>query len=93
MLDDLFAIIEDRKRKMPHGSYTRSLFKGGEDLILQKIGEESIEVLLASKSEGNQRLVEETADLIYHLFVLLSYKGLSLEQIKEELSLRHQGKL
>ena len=92
MLDELFAIIEDRKREMPEGSYTRALFEGGEDLILRKVGEESLEVILASKSEGAQRLIEESADLIYHLFVLLSHKGLSLTQVKEELSKRHQLK-
>ena len=92
MLDELFAIIEDRKREMPSGSYTRALFEGGEDLILRKVGEESLEVILASKSEGSQRLIEESSDLIYHLFVLLAYKGLSLKQVKEELSKRHQLK-
>lgn len=92
MLDELFAIIENRKKQMPSGSYTRSLFEGGEDLILRKVGEESLEVILASKSEGSQRLIEESADLIYHLFVLLAHKGLSLSQVKEELSRRHKIK-
>jgi len=92
VLDELFAIIEDRKREMPSGSYTRTLFEGGEDLILRKVGEESLEVILASKSEGSQRLIEESADLIYHLFVLLAHKGLSLSQVNEELSKRHQLK-
>lgn len=92
MLDELFAIIENRKKQMPSGSYTRSLFEGGEDLILRKVGEESLEVILASKSEGSQRLIEESADLIYHLFVLLAHKGLSLSQVKEELSSRHKIK-
>jgi len=92
VLDELFAIIEDRKKEMPTGSYTRELFEGGEDLILRKVGEESLEVILASKSEGSKRLIEESADLIYHLFVLLAHKGLTLSQVKEELSKRHQIK-
>lgn len=92
MLDKLFEIIEVRKSEMPSGSYTRTLFEGGEDLILRKVGEESLEVILASKSEGPQRLVEESADLIYHLFVLLAHKGLSLNQVKDELNRRHEIK-
>jgi phosphoribosyl-ATP pyrophosphohydrolase/phosphoribosyl-AMP cyclohydrolase len=90
MFDALFSIIEARKRDKPKGSYTCHLLDGGEDLILRKIGEETIEVLLASKSEGEQRLVEETADLIYHVFVLMSHKGISLDQVKAELKKRHQ---
>ena len=90
MFDELFSIIEDRKREQPMGSYTRQLLIGGEDLILRKIGEESLEVLFASKGEGDQRLVEEAADLIYHLFVLLAYKDIPLEAVKAELKERHQ---
>ena len=92
MLDELFGIIEDRKISKPAGSYTLSLFTAGEDLILQKIGEEAIEVIIASKSEGDQRLIEESADLLYHLLVLLSYKGLTLQQVKDELRIRHTDK-
>lgn len=92
MFDELYSIIEDRKREQPTGSYTCQLLEGGEDLILRKIGEETLEVIFASKGEGSQRLIEETADLIYHLFVLLSYKGLSLQEIKNELHKRHQRK-
>lgn len=92
MFDELFQIIEDRKREKPSGSYTARLMDGGENLILRKIGEESLEVLFASKDEGKGRLIEESADLIYHLWVLLSYKGITLEQVKDELSLRHKGR-
>ena len=91
MLDELFQIIEDRKREKPSGSYTKQLMDSGENLILRKIGEEALEVLFAAKDEGKQRLIEESADLIYHLWVLLSYKGISLEQVKRELSKRHKG--
>lgn len=73
-------------------SYTCQLLEGGEDLNLRKIGEESLEVLLAAKSEGEQCLIEEIADLRYHLFVSLTYKNISLEMIKDELSKRHQRK-
>ncbi len=91
MLDRLFEIIEDRKRNKPGGSYTIDLLESGENTILRKIGEESLEVIFAAKDEGDKRLIEESADLLYHLFVLLSYKGLTLQQVKDELSLRHKG--
>lgn len=90
MFDELFQIIEDRKREKPAGSYTARLMDSGENLILRKIGEEALEVLFAAKDEGQQRLIEESADLIYHLWVLLSYKGVSIEQVKSELALRHR---
>lgn len=89
MLDALFNIIEDRKKENPPGSYTCYLLNEGEDTILKKINEESFEVILAAKSQGDQRLIEETADLLYHLLVLLSHKNLTLEMVKRELSLRH----
>jgi len=90
MFDELYEIIEERKREQPTGSYTCQLIDGGEDLILRKIGEESLEVIFAAKGEGDRRLVEESADLIYHLFVMLASKGISLEEIKNELKERHQ---
>jgi phosphoribosyl-ATP pyrophosphohydrolase len=90
MLDELFAIIESRKMTLLEGSYTRQLMEAGEDRILRKIGEEALEVILASKGEGPQRLIEESADLIYHLLVLLSYKDLTLDQVKAELAARHK---
>lgn len=90
MLDELFQIIEDRKKQQPSGSYTAQLMASGENKILRKIGEETLEVVFAAKDEGDQRLVEESADLIYHLWVLLSYKGIQLDQVKAELSSRHK---
>ena len=90
MFDELFQIIEDRKKEKPSGSYTAHLMNAGENPILRKIGEEALEVLFAAKDEGDQRLIEEAADLIYHLWVLLSYKGIRLEQVKGELTLRHK---
>lgn len=90
MLDELFYIIEERKTLKPEGSYTAQLMNKGENEILRKIGEETLEVIFAAKDEGQQRLIEESADIIYHLFVLLSYKGISLDQVKNELTLRHK---
>ena len=62
----------------------------GEDEIVKKVGEEAVEVILAAKGQGNQRLIEEVADLTYHVLVLLAYRGLSPEDIRAELARRHQ---
>jgi phosphoribosyl-ATP pyrophosphohydrolase len=92
MLTRLFSIIEERKAHPRSGSYTNELMASGEDAILRKIGEESFEVFLATKSQGDQRLIEETADLFYHILVLLSLRGLSLQQVEDELARRHQDR-
>ncbi|MBC8334786.1 MAG: phosphoribosyl-ATP diphosphatase [Anaerolineales bacterium] len=89
MLQKLFEIIEDRKTHPTEKSYTASLFSDGEDRILQKVGEEAVEVILAAKGQGDQRIIEEVADLFYHTLVLLSVKGLSLSDVEDELRKRH----
>ena len=89
MLEQLFSLIEDRKENRPAASYTVQLLDGGKDTILQKVGEEAVEVILAGKGQGNQRLIEETADLFYHTLVLLSACDLTLEDVKDELRRRH----
>lgn len=92
MLNELFTIIRSRKTEMPHGSYTAELLKKGQSEILMKIEEESSEVILAAKSQGDRRLIEEIADLIYHTFVLLAARDLSLEAVEDELRRRHRSK-
>jgi phosphoribosyl-ATP pyrophosphohydrolase len=89
MLHQLFDIIEERRLQPREGSYTATLFAGGEDLILKKVGEEAMEVILATKGQGNERVIEEVADLIYHVLVLLSWQGLRLEDVEAELRRRH----
>ena len=89
MLNELFALIEDRKAHPAEGSYTNRLLSEGEDKILKKIGEEAIEVIVAAKGQGDQRVVEETADLLYHVLVLLAARGQSLADVEAELRLRH----
>lgn len=89
MLERLFQIIEDRKHRQPAHSYTVQLMKAGPDAILQKIGEETTEVILAAKAQGSDRLVEEVADLFYHTLVLLSLSDLTLKEISAELENRH----
>ena len=90
MLHQLFKIIEDRKANPTEKSYTARLFAEGEDRILQKVGEEAVEVILAAKGQGRQRIIEETADLFYHTLVMLSAKGITIDDIEAELRQRHQ---
>jgi len=89
-LHTLFQTIQDRKANPKAGSYTNTLFEMGEDEIVKKVGEEAVEIILAAKGQGDQRLIEESADLIYHLLVLLAQKGLTLEDVERELEKRHK---
>jgi phosphoribosyl-ATP pyrophosphohydrolase len=89
MLNELFEIILDRKKNPQPGSYTNNLLDADEDVVLQKVGEESVEVILAAKGQGNLRLIEEVSDLFYHTLVLLARRGLSLADIEAELRRRH----
>ncbi len=88
-LDELYAIICERRDHPTTQSYTARLIAQGEDEIVKKVGEEAVEVILAAKGQGDQRLVEEVADLTYHVLVLLAYRGLSPEDIRAELARRH----
>ncbi len=87
VLDDLFATIESRKDELPEGSYTASLFthEKGENAVLEKIGEETTEAILAAKDDDRDELTAESADLVYHLLVLLSMKDLDLDDLRAEL--------
>ena len=89
MIYELFAIIQDRKANPKPGSYTNSLFEMGEDKILKKVGEEAMEVILAAKAQGKQRIIEEVSDLFYHTLVLLASKDVTLDEIETELRKRH----
>jgi phosphoribosyl-ATP pyrophosphohydrolase len=89
-IDELFATLQERKVNSTPNSYTASLLAAGEDEIVKKIGEEAVEVILAVKGQGDQRVVEETADLVYHLLVLLVSRDLSWDDIRAELRRRHR---
>jgi phosphoribosyl-AMP cyclohydrolase / phosphoribosyl-ATP pyrophosphohydrolase len=91
-MNHLFEVICSRRDHPSPGSYTASLFSKGEDEIVKKVGEEAIEVILAAKSQGEIRLVEEVSDLAYHVLVLLAEKRLSPADIEMELARRHQPK-
>ena len=88
VLPHLEAIIADRKTNHREDSYTCELFEGGLPLILKKVGEEAVEVIVAAQSEGDDRLVSELADLIYHSLVLLAARGLSWANVETELGRR-----
>lgn len=87
-IDKLYKIIKDRKQKMPDGSYVASLFTKGTDHIIQKVGEEAVEVVIATKNSDRKRIIEESADLIFHLLILFTNKDITLVQIEEELEKR-----
>lgn len=87
-LEPLMATLRSRHQSRPADSYSTQLFDRGLDHILDKIFEESEEVVRAGKSESNERLVEESADLLYHLCVLLVERGVGLEEIAAELHAR-----
>ncbi len=85
----LYEIIVDRKENPVENSYTSSLLKKGIDRIAKKIGEEASEVIIASKNEDNEEIIYETADLIYHLFIMLVLYDIKISDIEEELEKRH----
>jgi len=90
-LADLEDLIRHRKRDLPKGSYTASLFNAGLDKITQKVGEEAVETIIDAKNDDPDKLVNEVSDLVYHLLVLLVEKDLSLEDIINALEERHSG--
>jgi phosphoribosyl-ATP pyrophosphohydrolase len=84
----VFEVIEGRKTNAPEGSYTAKLFAAGEVEVLKKIGEEAVEVVVAASKQGDDRVIYEMADLIYHSLVLLSMRNLSWQQVEDELARR-----
>jgi len=88
-LDRLFSVIEERREKLPEGSYTTSLFKRGADRIIQKVGEEAVEVVIAAKNRNKEEIKNESADLLFHLLVLLSEQGINPGEVIETLMARH----
>lgn len=87
-LEELYNTIMSRKEEMPEGSYVASLFRDGEDRIIQKVGEEAVEAVIAAKNESRERIIFEVADLTFHTLVLLASKGIELSEIFAELDKR-----
>lgn len=88
LLQDLFRLIEERKKQRPPNSYTTYLFESGIDKILKKVGEEAAETIIAAKNQGTRELTSEITDLLYHLLVLMAEREVSLHDIVTELSNR-----
>ncbi len=87
-LDKLYDLLRERKKADPKKSYVAGLFKAGEEKIGRKVVEEASEVLIAGIKESNKRIVSESADLIFHLTVLLAKKGIKPEKVMQELEAR-----
>lgn len=84
-LDGLFAVLEQRKRDLPEGSYTTRLLSGPQDSLLKKIAEEAGEVIMAAKDADSEHLRYEIGDLVYHLLVVMTREGLTLDDLAAEL--------
>jgi phosphoribosyl-ATP pyrophosphohydrolase/phosphoribosyl-AMP cyclohydrolase len=88
-LNYLQDFIDKRKKEMPEGSYTTSLFKEGTSKISQKVGEEAVETIIGAMANDNENFIYEAGDLLYHLIVLLTHKGYRIEDVVQELKRRH----
>ena len=89
-LTELQDFINRRHEEMPEGSYTTSLFRDGLNRIAQKVGEEALEAVIEAVNGSDDRLLYEASDMFYHLIVLLTAKNLRIEQVAEELVVRHK---
>ncbi len=88
VLEEVFAVIEDRKETLPEDSYTASLFthEKGENAVLEKLGEETTELILAAKDDDREEIAHESADIVYHLLVLLAMNDMELSDLRAELA-------
>lgn len=89
-LNELFALIKERKSELPENSYTTRLFKSGANRIIQKVGEEAIETVIAAKNRDKKEIINEASDLLYHLFVMLAEQGIEFSEIVGNLETRHK---
>ena len=88
-LEGLYDLLKGRKETLPEGSYTTYLFQKGIDKILKKVGEECTEVIIAAKADDKAETIYEIADLAYHVMVLMTEMGISVEEVHRELASRH----
>ncbi|MFA5805092.1 MAG: bifunctional phosphoribosyl-AMP cyclohydrolase/phosphoribosyl-ATP diphosphatase HisIE [Melioribacteraceae bacterium] len=91
-LNQLSELIKERKINLPENSYTTKLFKEGANRIIQKVGEEAIETVIAAKNRDKNEIVNETADLIYHLLVMLTEQEIEFEDVVQKLIERYREK-
>jgi phosphoribosyl-ATP pyrophosphohydrolase len=90
IIEEVFEVIKDRKVNPREDSYVSRLNAKGEEEILRKIGEETVELILASKKNSKDEIIYEAADLLFHLMVLLGYKDIELEELYQELRRRRK---
>jgi phosphoribosyl-ATP pyrophosphohydrolase len=90
VLKELYNVVVDRIGKKPQGSYTAYLASMGKAYVARKVGEESLEVIIASLTESKDRLVSEAVDLLYHLIVLLVLNNVSIDEVYEEILRRRK---
>ncbi|MFH0773662.1 MAG: phosphoribosyl-ATP diphosphatase [bacterium] len=89
-LDELYEIIKKRRETKPEGSYITNLISQGVDRIIQKVGEESVEVIISAKNSDKKRIISESADLLFHLMILLNMNDIKLVEIYCELDARNK---
>lgn len=90
IFEEIYSIISKRKKDLAPGSYSASIFKDGDDKILQKIGEEAAEVIIAGKNKNKQRIIEEIADLYYMILILLVLNNIPISEVFRELEKRRK---
>lgn len=88
VVQSVFEVVQSRRSSASPDSYTAKLFSAGENEIVKKVGEEAIEVIVAANGEGDERVVYEMADLVYHCLVLLAARGLTWGDVEAELARR-----
>lgn len=91
-LEDLEKIVNDRLENTAEDSYTASLAAAGTKRIAQKVGEEGVELALAAAVGNKEEVIDEAADLLYHMMVLLAVQGLGLKEVCDRLRTRHSGR-
>ena len=89
-LSELFNLIVSRKKELPENSYTSKLFSEGENRIIQKVGEEAVETIIAAKNHDRNEIINETSDLLFHLFVLLADQDITINEVSNNLKKRHE---
>ena len=93
ILDELYKIIKKRIKEIPANSSVATLVKKGEDRVIQKVGEEAVEVLVAAKGTSKKRIIEEMSDLYFMTIVLLAVKNITLDEVFAELTKRRKKRI
>ena len=93
ILEELYTIIRNRIKELPQGSTVATLVKKGEDRVIQKVGEEAIEVIVAAKGTSKKRIIEEMTDLYFMTLVLLAVKNITLDEVFAELIKRMKKRI